>query len=187
MRKFTGLLLVLATFCLTNPALAHDELISTSPSPNATVSAGSIQVKLTFAEKPMDLPFGQGNLIAVALAENGEQLGPACARVDGTSLITSLNLDSSGEYKLLWRVASEDGHVNSGEYNFTVENQFYYNTDHPGNQCFDENGVELTGQQPLSKKIEQNDGMWTGLIVAVVIAILGALVGTLGIRRSLKN
>ena len=114
---------------LSSPAIAHDELQSTSPVAGSTVEAGAIPIRLTFSEAPMQMHFGQGNLIAIAKMDTLEQLGPACANVDGNVLSTTVNLSAPGEYKVLWRVVSDDGHVNTGDFAFTVENNIYYTTE----------------------------------------------------------
>ncbi len=167
------------------PALAHNQIEDTYPAAGSTVEAGPVHIDLTFEEAPLDLPFGQGNLIAIAKADTGEQLGPACARIQDNHLITTANLSAPGEYKVLWREASDDGHVVSGEFNFTLTNNINYTTNKPGNQCFDENGQELdiSKQELLSKKVQQGDGFVTGLVWAAVFVVLGSLIGALNIRR----
>ena len=183
MTKFTVSLLVLGSVLLSSPVLAHDELVSTSPLAGSTVEAGAIPIRLTFGEAPMKMHFGQGNLIAVARMDTLEQLGPACANVEDNMIYTTVNLATPGEYKVLWRVVSEDGHVNTGDFVFTVQNNIYYTTDNPGNQCFDENGVPLTTSEILSVKKQPTDGMIEGLLWGLGATFLGAMGGALMVRR----
>ena len=185
MRKFTVSALVLGLITVSSPVFAHDELTATSPIAGSTVEAGSIPVILSFGEAPMDLPFGQGNLIAIADNKTKEQLGAACAKVNGNELSTIVHISAPGEYKILWRVASEDGHVNSGDFTFTVVNNSNYSTDTPGNQCFDDNGVPLdaTKQELLSTKIQPDDGLVSGIFWALGVTLLAALVGGLLVKR----
>lgn len=194
MRKLSVSAIVLAIssiFILSSPAFAHNELISQSPSGDSEVDAGSIEIRLDFAEEPIATAFGEGNLIAIANAETGEQLGPACARVDGTSMYTSVNIVEPGIYKILWRSASDDGHIASGDYLITVENNTGYESDRIGNQCFDDEGVELTvdTQEPLSQKIDQMSGFWQGLLWGVPIVVGGGVLGAFLVmhRSSNKN
>lgn len=169
-------------------ALAHSELVANSPLKDSTVEAGPIQVKLDFDEAPMNLPFGQGNLIAVANAVTGEQLGPACAKIEGTSLTTVVNLSEPGKYRILWRIASDDGHINNGDFEFTVVNNSNYSTDKTGNQCFDANGKELdiTNQEPLSVKVQQNDGLMEGFFWGLGFILVGTLAGALLVKNRQK-
>jgi len=185
MRKSTISALVLGLITLSTPVSAHDELEATSPLAGATVEAGSIPITLTFSEPPLDLPFGQGNLIAIADNKTQEQLGPACAKVDGSVLSTIVHISAPGEYKILWRVAADDGHVNSGDFTITVVNNSNYETDTPGNQCFDENGqpLDIAKQELLSTKIRPDDGMVSGTFWALGITLLAALVGGLLVKR----
>ena len=192
MRKLSVSALVLAIssiFILSSPAFAHNELISQSPSGDSVVDAGSIEIRLDFAEEPIATAFGEGNLIAIANAETGEQLGPACARVDGTSMYTTVNIVEPGIYRVLWRSASDDGHIASGDYLITVENNTGYETDQVGNQCFDDEGVELTvdTQEPLSQKIDQMSGFWNGLLWGVPIVVGGGVLGAFLVMRRSSN
>ncbi len=192
MRKLSVSALVLAIssiFILSSPAFAHNELISQSLSGDSVVDAGSIEIRLDFAEEPIATAFGEGNLIAIANAETGEQLGPACARVDGTSMYTTVNIVEPGIYRVLWRSASDDGHIASGDYLITVENNTGYETDQVGNQCFDDEGVELTvdTQEPLSQKIDQMSGFWQGLLWGVPIVVGGGVLGAFLVMRRSSN
>lgn len=192
MRKLSVSAIVLAIssiFILSSPAFAHNELISQSPSGESVVDAGSIEIRLDYAEEPIATAFGEGNLIAIANAETGEQLGPACARVDGTSMYTTVNIVEPGIYKILWRSASDDGHIASGDYLITVENNTGYESDRIGNQCFDDEGVELTvdTQEPLSQKIDQMSGFWNGLLWGVPIVVGGGVLGAFLVMRRSSN
>ena len=192
MRKLSVSAIVLAIssiFILSSPAFAHNELISHTPSGDSVVDAGSIEIRLDFAEEPIATAFGEGNLIAIANAETGDQLGPACARVDGTSMYTTVNIVEPGIYKILWRSASDDGHIASGDYLITVENNTGFETDQVGNQCFDDEGVELTAdtQEPLSQKIDQMSGFWNGLLWGIPIVVGGGVLGAFLVMRRSSN
>jgi methionine-rich copper-binding protein CopC len=190
MRKLTVSACVLAIssiFFISSPALAHNELVDQSPNGQEVVEAGVIEIRLEYSEEPIQTAFGVGNLIAIASAETGEQLGPACARVDGTSLTATVNIQDPGTYKVLWRNASDDGHIASGEYLITVENNIGYKTDRVGNQCFDDSGLELKvdTQEPLSKELEQVSGFMQGLLwLTPIIVSGGVLIAYLIMRRS---
>jgi methionine-rich copper-binding protein CopC len=193
MRKLTVSALVLSlssVFLLSSPALAHNELIEQSPSADSVVEAGSIEIRLEYSEEPIPTEFGKGNLLAIANAETGEQLGAACATIDGKTMFTTVNIQDPGQYKVLWRSASDDGHIASGEYLITVENTTGYVSESIGNQCFDENGVELTleTQEPLTKVAESEFDLVAGLIWAgAFIAAGGALGAYLVLHRRSKK
>lgn len=183
-------LAISSVFLISSPALAHNELIGQSPAAEAVVEAGSIEIRLEYGEEPIPTEFGKGNLLAIANAETGEQLGAACARIDGKSMYTTVNIQDPGQYKVLWRSASDDGHIASGEYLITVENTSGYVADSIGNQCFDDNGVELTlaDQEPLSKVDDNKTDLAQILIWAGAIVVAGGALGAYLVlqRRSKK-
>ncbi len=193
MPKLTVSALVLSlssVFLLGSPALAHNELINSSPSADSVVEAGPIEIRLEYSEEPIPTEFGKGNLLAIANAETGEQLGAACARIDGKTMYTTVNIQDPGKYKVLWRSASDDGHIASGDYLITVENTSGYVADSIGNQCFDDNGVELTldTQEPLSVVSENNTDQSQVLIWAGVLIVAGgALAAVLLLKRRSKK
>ena len=167
------------------PALAHNELISTAPEAGATVQAGQIPITLHFEENPLHLGLNQGNLIAIANAETGEQFGPACAQIVGTDLTTTVDIAKTGQYKILWRTTSDDGHVASGDYLITVENTTNYQTETPGNQCFDETGtpIKIADQVPLSTKTATGLSALQGLYIGIGFIVLGSVISAILIRR----
>lgn len=193
MPKLTVSALVLSlssVFLLGSPALAHNELINSSPSADSVVEAGPIEIRLEYGAEPIPTEFGKGNLLAIANAETGEQLGAACARIDGKTMYTTVNIQDPGKYKVLWRSASDDGHIASGDYLITVENTSGYVADSIGNQCFDDNGVELTldTQEPLSVESENNTDQSQVLIWAGVLIVAGgALAAVLLLKRRSKK
>jgi methionine-rich copper-binding protein CopC len=190
MRKLFGSALALfGILALAAPALAHSDLVSQTPMANSTVEAGPIRINLSFDEAPLNLPYGQGNLIAIADAKTGEQLGPACAKIEASSLSTIANISIPGEYKILWRIASEDGHVNQGDFTINVVNNSNYSTEKQGNQCFDEFGNELdiNDQELLSKKREPNSGLLEGFFWGLGFILAGSAMGAFFVKRKQKN
>lgn len=73
----------------------------------------------------------------------------------------------------------------SGEYQITVENNTGYQTDRIGNQCFDDNGVELlkSNQEPLSKKVDETVGVIEGLLWGALFVGIGGILGAAMVRR----
>lgn len=192
MRKLSISALVLALssiFLVSSPAQAHNELLGESPSADSVVEAGTFDIRLDFDAEPIPTEFGKGNLIAVANSE-GEQLGAACSRIEGNTMYTTVSIDEPGTYKILWRSASSDGHIADGDYQIAVENNSGYVSEQVGNQCFDDNGVELTleSQEPLSKKTDSTVGFVEGLIWGGAFIVAGGVLGAyLVIRRKPKK
>ncbi|MEI7419982.1 MAG: copper resistance CopC family protein [Actinomycetes bacterium] len=191
MPKFPVSALILTVFLAfgASPAIAHNELVSEFPAAGSTVEAGIIRINLHFTEAPMATKFGEGNLIAIANAETGEQLGAACAVIQGTTLATTASISTPGKYKILWRSVADDGHVASGDYLITVVNNSNYSSDQIGNRCIDEQGnaLDVSKQELLSRKIEQNDGFLQGLGIGALFIVIGSLVGGLLLKRRQKT
>jgi methionine-rich copper-binding protein CopC len=192
MKLSTKISLFLATSGLfllsTTPALAHNELIETAPAGGETVQAGLIPITLSFSEEPLDLGFGEGNLIAIADAATGEQLGAACAEIAGTELTTTVDIAKAGEYKILYKTASDDGHIATGDFLITVVNDTNYQTETPGNLCVDANGTVISpsDQEPLSVK-QSSVGALEGLLIGIGFIVLGSVVSAVLITRKQKR
>ena len=113
---------VLAAFglaaCMAGPALAHTDLIKSSPAEGASVASPKTII-LTFSEKVVsafsgyDLAMGDGKKIAVATATSAD--GKIVTLSPQRSLV-------AGSYKLNWHAASSEyGHRTDGVVSFKVK------------------------------------------------------------------
>lgn len=107
---FTGLL-------ATAPAAsAHTVLTATDPAADSTVNAGPSRVTATFNEE-LQPTFAAMTVVG----PDGNLWSQGDATVDGTTASVGLRpLGPSGSYTVNYRVTSEDGHVVSGSWSFTV-------------------------------------------------------------------
>lgn len=99
-------------------ASAHDALVSSSPAADESVETVPTELTLTFSAKLID---GEGSTEVVVLdpEENSVTDGPAT--VNGAVVTQPLQGSGpAGEYHVIWKVVSSDGHPTSGEYTFTV-------------------------------------------------------------------
>lgn len=103
------------------PASSHTDLIASTPSDGSRISSAPAEIALEFnadvrsALATVTLTIGQrrvGNLAVTA----GERPTLLVAGVDGASLPA----DVSGDWRLAYRVTSDDGHPITGTLNFTV-------------------------------------------------------------------
>jgi len=104
--------------CITGPALAHTDLIKSSPAEGASVAPPKTII-LTFSEKVVsafsgyDLAMDDGKKIAVATVTSPD------GKIVTLSIRRSL---MAGGYKLNWHAASsEDGHRTDGTVSFKVK------------------------------------------------------------------
>ncbi len=127
--KHKLLISVLAlALAISQPANAHDELVSQSPAQGETVSAGVIDIRLEFSDPPLALEDGSGNEIFVT-GPNGAIKYAGCLPIEGNFGVLTADLDQVGTHTVAWRVVSSDGHPISGEFTFDIENSSGYVSD----------------------------------------------------------
>lgn len=112
---FGLLLAVLLTFLAAAPGMAHDTLTDSAPADGDSGPAPT-EVELTFS--------GEIAAVGAAVEVSGPDgvVSEGAPEVDGATVIQTLAADvPAGDYQVVWRVTSSDGHPISGEYAFTVE------------------------------------------------------------------
>ena len=111
-----GGILVLSLIAL--PASAHTTLTSANPAESSTVAALPSVISLTFAEELVSI--GNSNSISV-IDESGVEITSGKPEVSGAILSISLApTQVNGLIKVSYRAVAADGHVITGEYQFTV-------------------------------------------------------------------
>ncbi|MEU4015393.1 copper resistance CopC family protein [Microbacterium sp. NPDC028030] len=112
--------LLAAFFVLVSPlpASAHDALVSSSPAADEAIETVPAELTLTFSAKLID---GEGATEVVVTDPDGAAVTDGAATVDGAIVTQPLTAEGpAGEYHVIWKVVSSDGHPTSGEYSFTV-------------------------------------------------------------------
>ena len=97
-------------------ASAHDQLLGSTPADGAVLAAPPASVDLQLSEPAQAL----GTQVSVTGPDGQEHAAGAPQLVDAT---VSQPLDTGlagGDYRVVWRVTSSDGHPISGELAFTV-------------------------------------------------------------------
>jgi methionine-rich copper-binding protein CopC len=112
-----GAALAGAAVCLAAalPALAHTELIGSSPADGATLTTPPAEVLLEFSE-PVQAEFGQVAVLDDADLHH-EQGNP---KIVGAKVTQGVDELSAGTYRISYRVGSADGHPITGTLAFTV-------------------------------------------------------------------
>lgn len=109
--------IVLAIMALVGPtsaALAHVELISTSPTVNSDIGAAQESISLTFSEPPL-----VDGAAIVVMNQAGDILDSPAPALKGASLSIPWPPDlTPGKVLITWRATASDGHVQSGEFFF---------------------------------------------------------------------
>ena len=113
---FTTGLLVLSLATL--PASAHTALVSADPAVNSTIDVLPSTIALTFAEELISI--GDSNSISVT-DESGTNLASGTPEVSGAVLSIKLNESAAiGLIKVDYRAVAADGHVITGDYQFSI-------------------------------------------------------------------
>ena len=100
------------------PALAHSELVSSNPSASANIQQLPEQIELEFNEELLNI--GTGNSISI-MTPSGEDIGMGETSTEDAKITRLLNTTSeTGEFAVMYRVASADGHVLKGSFTFNL-------------------------------------------------------------------
>lgn len=98
-------------------AAAHDRLVSSSPAADETLDAVPAEVVLTFSAEVQEL-----GTVAELHEGGGAVVAADASRVDGRDVVLDVPDDlPAGEYDVVYRVTSSDGHPISGEIPFTLD------------------------------------------------------------------
>jgi methionine-rich copper-binding protein CopC len=98
----------------TSIALAHTDIVSTSPAANADVNVSQESISITFSEPPLI----DGAAIVV-MTEAGDTLDSPAPTLAGATLSIPWPIDlTPGEVLVTWRATADDGHVLSNEFSF---------------------------------------------------------------------
>ncbi|WP_181028417.1 copper resistance CopC family protein [Pseudoclavibacter sp. RFBA6] len=98
------------------PAQAHDQLIASSPSPDASLGTSPPDITLSYSANIMEI----GPMIVLQDAA-GRDWATGEPVIDGTTVTSTID-DAlpDGAYTVNWRVVSSDGHPITGTIQFTV-------------------------------------------------------------------
>ena len=111
------LTLVIGSFGLmsASPALAHDQLIGSNPKNGAKLDKHPEWLELEFSGNIQDI----GTEIQVM--HEGKDVSAGEIAIEGRKVTSALPDDlAPGDYKVVWRVVSSDGHPISGTLEFTI-------------------------------------------------------------------
>jgi methionine-rich copper-binding protein CopC len=116
--KFLFAIGLLALSLTALPASAHTVLASADPAENSTVDILPSEISITFAEELISI--GDANSIS-AIDENSNELTTGKPEVSGAVLFIKLDKSEvTGLIKVIYRAVAADGHVITGDYQFTV-------------------------------------------------------------------
>ncbi|MEY4900073.1 MAG: hypothetical protein RI895_495 [Actinomycetota bacterium] len=95
-------------------ALAHTEIVSTSPAAETDVNVSQESISITFSEPPL-----VDGAAIVVMNEAGDILDSPAPTLAGATLSIAWPLDlTPGIVLVTWRATADDGHVLSNEFSF---------------------------------------------------------------------
>lgn len=111
-------------------AYSHSSVVNTEPEYKSTLQALPEQISIRFSEEPLVIPGEVINSITV-INPKGDVISDSVTEVSGKRLIVGIRADQSetGSYKVRYRMASGDGHVISGNYEFYLGHPSEKNSD----------------------------------------------------------
>jgi copper resistance protein C len=123
-RRATAGLLALAlgvvgVLALAGPASAHNQVVSSTPSPNQTLTALPAQFSIVTNENLLDIG-GTGRGFAFEIEDAaGRFYETGCVSIVDASMFTDARLGAAGAYTVIYQLVSADGHTVSGRIPFT--------------------------------------------------------------------
>jgi methionine-rich copper-binding protein CopC len=152
-------------------ALAHSELIATSPAEDALLHKAPSQVRLTFGEDVLQ----EGSDIVVTGPGDTRYSDPSTLRIDGTIASIELIEDQvSGTYTVAYRIVSADGHV--------VEDSYTYELDLPGSTTSPSESTAATSP-PAEEESTDAGSVWVPGLLAIGVVLVVAVIAVLVRRR----
>lgn len=149
------------------PAQAHDSLESSNPANGSTVSTLPAKIELTFDHTPIAI----NSIVRVEDPSGTDQADGPVEIVDNQVSQAVKPGAPQGQYKVVWRVVSSDGHPIDGTFTFTA-------------------GGPNSAPSDAPKAAAADPGLPTQLIVAGVVGavlVIGLVVAGVLIRRRLRN
>lgn len=164
---------VFSVFASATPAHAHDQVVSATPGDNESLDTAPTEVVIEFNNELLDT----GALINVTNAA-GDDVTDGEVELDGRTVSRPLQADlPNGQYQIVWRVVSADGHPITDRYQFAIGEPVVAMDANESNAA-DTSESDDTGEteQPVVTAA-QTQFDWGRIVgIAVVGALLGALI-----------
>ncbi|MDN6666052.1 MAG: copper resistance protein CopC [Brevibacterium sp.] len=175
---FAALLVAALSVFAFAPASAHDQLISSNPEDGSTVDQQPEWIEMTFSGDIQEV----GSEVKIVI--DGENVSAGELTVDGKKLSVALpdNL-KPGDYKVTWRVVSQDGHPISGDFDFTIADADgaggaveESSEAGLGGGVVDEPGKDTEERGEIGESANSDSGMSTPMIVLLGVGGLAIIV-----------
>jgi copper resistance protein C len=187
-------LAVLATLVVAEPASAHNQIVSSTPSSGQTLTELPSEFRIVTNEALLDLG-GQGRGFAFEIRDAaGRFYETGCVTITDATMTTAAALGSPGAYTVVYQLVSADGHTVSGEIPFvwapsgtvTASTGTASPATCPGSTVKAQAPSSGTGSDGTrNTTVPLSDVLWIGgVLLAVALAVVVTLVVTTRRRRS---
>ncbi|GAA5144267.1 copper resistance protein CopC [Pseudonocardia eucalypti] len=150
-------------------ALAHNVLVSSDPPDGAQLATGPSQLTLRF-----DLPVKESFSTVTVVGPDGKHFEAAPAQVSGNSVQVAVRpLGPAGQYRVGYRIVSDDGHPVSGAISFTLTQAG------PGQGVSADQAPGASGEAPAASDDQAGSGgipAWPWILGGVLLVGAGAVV-----------
>ncbi len=170
-RRFGPLIVVLLALVWAPAALAHANVVSTTPGDGAIVATAPADVRVLF-DDPVTV--GPGNAV-VASDRTSVLAGKPRVERAGRELVLPLQTLANGDYSARWRIISDDGHLESGVLAFRVG---------PGGGAVPQSILRPAGSNPSILDVIARWLLLGGVLVAAGAALFVLLVSRAGAREA---
>ncbi len=104
---------------IAGPAFAHNQIVSSTPSPNETLTALPTQFAINTNNVLLDIG-GTGRGFAFEIQDAaGRYYETGCVSIVDDNMFTAARLGAPGKYTIIFQIVSADGHTVSGEIPFS--------------------------------------------------------------------
>lgn len=181
----TGLLVAAAVLGLAGPASAHNQVVSTTPAADATLTSLPSRFTITTNEPLLDVS-GHGDGFAFEIRSSaGKYYGDGCITIQDDAMSITPAIGPAGSYTVIYQLVSQDGHTVSGSYPFTWKpsGAFTPATAHSRPQNCGRAPLAASTAAPGNPDAERSqsaplaDVLWIGgALVAAALAVIVAII-----------
>ena len=173
---------ITAVLAVAGPASAHNQIVSSTPSPNETLTALPAKFAINTNEGLLDIA-GTGSGFAFEIRDAaGRFYEDGCVSIVDDDMFTTARLGAPGTYTVIYQIVSADGHAVSGTIPFvwapTSSATVTAGMDSPpgchGGPAPGKPHTDATSTQTTrTSTVPLSDVLWIGgVIVVVAIAVI---------------
>lgn len=104
---------------LGSPALAHNQVVRTSPADGDEWTESPVLIEVETLENMLELGGSSAGFALVVADQAGLFYGDGCVEVGERLLSATVDLGEAGPYEVIYQFVSEDGHTISDRFSFT--------------------------------------------------------------------